>query len=142
MTHVRVAWIEDSDTEIEEEKAFLLQFSKSHDVDFHVTFYETAEAFLAHYDYSFDLVLMDIDLPGINGMEASQRLRKIDKEVVLMFITNISKLASKGYEVNALSDNVSKDQADSTKIAAPSTKDVTISGKAVGLWEWMANQSL
>lgn len=35
-------------------------------------------------------------------------------------------------------DEVKKDQADYNTIAAPSTKDVTVDGKAVGIWEWLS----
>ena len=44
--------------------------------------------------------------------------------------------------IYALSNRVSKDQADYTKIAAPSTADVKIGEKSVGLWEWMANKKV
>lgn len=36
-------------------------------------------------------------------------------------------------------DEVNKDQTDYTNIAAPSTKDVTLNEKVVGVWEWLAS---
>ena len=50
----------------------------------------------------YDIVFMDIELPGINGMEAAHRLREIDQQVILIFVTNMAQFAVKGYEVDAL----------------------------------------
>ena len=49
-----------------------------------------------------DIVFMDIDLPGMNGMEAARRLREKDKQAVLIFTTNLSQYAIQGYEVDAM----------------------------------------
>lgn len=41
-------------------------------------------------------------MPHLNGMEAAQKIRELDKEVVIVFITNMAQYAIKGYEVDAL----------------------------------------
>lgn len=50
----------------------------------------------------FDLVFMDIQMPGIDGMEAAHLLRAHDETTPLIFVTNLAQYAIKGYEVNAL----------------------------------------
>ena len=50
----------------------------------------------------FDIILLDIELPGLNGMEAAEKLRTRDTDVVLMFVTNMAQYAIRGYEVGAL----------------------------------------
>lgn len=42
--------------------------------------------------------------------------------------------------IYTLSDRCSKDQKDSTNVSAPSTEDVTVDGKTVTLWGWLASQ--
>lgn len=49
----------------------------------------------------FDIVFMDVDMPGINGMEASELLRQVDDQAVLIFVTKLQKYAVRGYEVRA-----------------------------------------
>ena len=61
-----------------------------------------ADDFLDGYDRSFDLVCMDIDMPGTDGMSAAQRLRQMDADVPLVFVTNMAQMAIHGYAVHAL----------------------------------------
>lgn len=54
-------------------------------------------------DYpSPNLILMDIDMPKMNGLETAKRLRTFDTEVLLIFITNIIQCALEGYKVEAM----------------------------------------
>ena len=50
----------------------------------------------------YDLVFLDIDLPGISGMEAADLLRAYDEQTLIIFVTNLAQYAVRGYEVNAL----------------------------------------
>ena len=59
-------------------------------------------SFIDEYDGRFDIVLMDIAMPHMNGLEAAKRLREADSVVCMIFITTLSKYALKGYEVDAL----------------------------------------
>ena len=49
-----------------------------------------------------DIVILDIEMPGMNGMEAAEKIRQADEDVVLMFITNMIQYAIRGYSVGAL----------------------------------------
>ncbi len=64
--------------------------------------YENAEDFLASYKKQFHLVFMDIELEKMNGMDAAKELRKLDSDVILIFLTNLAHYAIAGYEVNAM----------------------------------------
>ena len=55
--------------------------------------YKEAVTFLQEYRASFDAVFMDIKMPGYNGLEAAKILRQTDKNVPLVFITNLKQYA-------------------------------------------------
>ena len=65
---------------------------------------EAAQPLLARYDAGerFDLLLLDIQLPGIDGMSAAARVRRLDADAVIVFITSMAQYAVQGYKVDAL----------------------------------------
>ena len=71
-------------------------------------FHNPAE-FLESYTKDYDLVFLDVEMPGLNGIETAKELRHMDSNVVIMFITNMAQYAIHGYEVEAV-DYVLKPQ--------------------------------
>lgn len=50
----------------------------------------------------FDAVFLDIEMPGLNGLEAAKKLRELGGELSIVFLTSHTELAMEGYEVDAL----------------------------------------
>lgn len=59
-------------------------------------------SFLDEYSGKYQIVFMDIAMPHMNGMDTAERLRKVDSNVCLIFITSLAQYAIRGYEVEAL----------------------------------------
>ena len=60
--------------------------------------FDSGDQFLVKYEPNYDIVFMDVEfLSGANGIEAAHQLRKIDKTVVLVFVTRMAQMAVKGY---------------------------------------------
>lgn len=57
---------------------------------------------MEHYQKDADLILLDVEMPGMDGISLARRIRQDDKEVLLMFITNMAQYALHGYEVEAI----------------------------------------
>ena len=49
-----------------------------------------------------DIVFLDIQMNKLDGLETARFIRKINKENILVFVTNMAQFAIKGYEVDAL----------------------------------------
>lgn len=97
-----IAIIEDEDTHAAKLEENLSLYQKEYHCEFHVTRFHTAEDFLTDYCSVYAVVFMDIQLPGMNGMEAALRLRELDRTVSLVFITSLTQYAQRGYEVDAV----------------------------------------
>ena len=55
-----------------------------------------------NYKMIFDIIIFDIDMPGINGIDTARKLREMDSNVTIIFVTNIAQYAINGYEVDAV----------------------------------------
>lgn len=100
---LHVAIVEDEKDCMEQLKKHLETFQREHNAEFQIDWYHDGAKFLHNYDDRYSIVLMDIDMPIMNGMETARRLRKIDDDVCLIFVTNIAQHALEGYQVQAMS---------------------------------------
>ncbi len=98
---IHIAIVEDEADERNKLSGFLKRYSEENHVDFRVSEFGDAEEFLTGYSAAYDMVFMDIQMPFMDGMTAAERLRKVDPSVVLVFVTNMSNLAVRGYSVDA-----------------------------------------
>ena len=99
---IRVAIVEDDSTERDRLRACLRWLEESEGLQFHVTEFSTGTAFIGSFEGGYDLVFMDIEMPGMNGMDTAKALRKMDASVLLIFVTNMAQYAIDGYAVDAL----------------------------------------
>ena len=98
---LRVALVEDSQEEADALVGHLERYGRARNVRMTVARFSNAMEFI-DAGQVFDLVFLDIDLPGINGMELAGLIRTYDTEVAIIFVTNLAQFAVRGYEVNAL----------------------------------------
>lgn len=96
-----IAMIEDEKEIMESLQKDIVRFFHEEQMEVKVDWYDCAEKFLAQYKFQYDLVLMDIQLPEMDGMHAVEQLRKKDEHIKVIFITSLAQYAIKGYEVNA-----------------------------------------
>lgn len=100
---IKIAIVEDDKLEAERIAIYMERyFCTVGDESYSMDCYCDADSFLSGYKAAYDIIFMDIRMPGTDGMSAAKKLRDIDKQVVIVFVTNMSKYAVKGYEVDAL----------------------------------------
>lgn len=64
--------------------------------------FTSGEALLRQFSAGkYDLIFLDIYMGGISGVETAKRIRSIDKNVMLVFVTTSNKFASESYAVKA-----------------------------------------
>lgn len=93
--------IEDDAAAAKQLRDYVERYLDAHNLEAHIEWLENAFEFV-DMKKTYDLIFMDIDLPGIDGMEAARQLRESNSETLLVFVTDLAKYAVKGYEVDAL----------------------------------------
>lgn len=51
---------------------------------------------------NYDLIILDIEMRGLSGIDTAKKLRKIENKTAIVFLTSHVEYALEGYEVNAL----------------------------------------
>lgn len=97
---IRTLIVEDDPTEAQRLTEFVRRYGNARKETFQIVWVKSAMEMLSDKGH-YDLVLLDIDLPGINGMEAAQLMRVYDETTPIIFVTNLARFAVKGYEVGA-----------------------------------------
>lgn len=102
MVLIRIAIVEDEPTERDRIKVYLEEIAQEDQTQFDIEQYSSGMAFVMRGMKDYDLLLMDIDMPNLNGIETAKALRKVDQSATLIFVTNMAQYAISGYEVNAV----------------------------------------
>ena len=101
---MRVAICEDSKLQYEVLKKQVLKWADESEETIGIEGFESGEEFLFKWpeDCDFDLVLLDINMRGMSGVQLAKEIRKQDKDILIIFITAEVEHALEGYNVSAL----------------------------------------
>ena len=100
---VRIALIDDNKKDLALMQKYLQTAKESGTYDaFSFDCFADSMEFIETYDGKYDIVFLDIEMPHLDGMELSRRLRRMGSECCIIFITNMPQYAVQGYEVEAL----------------------------------------
>lgn len=95
------AIVEDQDEEAKRLQDYIFRYGKENNLVFSLKRFSDGSTFLSGYQPIYDVVFMDVEMPGTDGMSAAEKLRAIDTSVVLVFVTKMRQYALKGYSVQA-----------------------------------------
>ncbi len=99
---ISIAIVEDEKMYAEQLEEYLHRYEKDNGELFDITVYSDGDQIVNKYKSQFDIILMDVEMKFMDGMSAAEEIRKIDTEVVIIFITNMAQYAIRGYAVDAL----------------------------------------
>lgn len=81
----------------------IARYAEEHGTAFDLRTFADGEQVVEAYRPQFDILFLDVEMPGMDGFEAAHRIREVDTDVLMIFVTNMGQYAIKGYEVDALS---------------------------------------
>lgn len=99
---LKIAVVEDQQEVRDELCRFIRQYAAENSLQVEVLPIEDGAVIAEHYEPGYDIIFMDVEMPGLDGFGAAEKIRAVDADAVLVFVTNMAQYAIKGYEVDAL----------------------------------------
>lgn len=99
---ISIAIVEDERDYQEQLHRYILRYEQEYGERTELHFFTDGDEILDHYAAVYDIIFMDVQMRRLNGMDAARRIRKLDENVILIFITNMAQYAIQGYEVSAM----------------------------------------
>lgn len=99
-----IAICDDEQIEINYLKNLVNCWARKSGVAVRIACFESAESFLFTYseNKNFDVLLLDIQMGAMDGVQLAKKIRLENKDLQIIFITGFSEFMSEGYEVSAL----------------------------------------
>lgn len=83
-------------------KSYIEKFGGEKGKQFNVTHLPDGVDLVDDYKGQFDIIFLDIQMKHLDGMSAAEKIRNIDSDVIIIFITSTVQYAVQGYAVDAL----------------------------------------
>ncbi len=96
-----IAIVEDEKNIHEELNNILSDYFRESSLGVEIRDFYTGNDFLDGYKPIYDIILLDIQMPGFNGIDVAKKIREFDDKVIIIFITSLVQYALMGYKVQA-----------------------------------------
>ena len=99
---IRIALVEDEAEVRAQLQGYVQRHTRQYGTEFAVTEFADGMELLDDYRPVYDVLFLDVEMKHLDGMETARRVRELDKDVIIVFITNMAQYAIGGYAVGAL----------------------------------------
>lgn len=99
---MKVAYVDDSSQDRSILQQYVTKLNETSETKIELKSFSNSYAFLEQYDCSYDILILDVEMTPLNGIELATEIRKVDSSVVILFLTNMAQYAINGYSVWAV----------------------------------------
>ncbi|MCR5032431.1 MAG: LytTR family DNA-binding domain-containing protein [Lachnospiraceae bacterium] len=99
---INVCIVEDEISQSDLLTEYINKYAARTKQQFNITCFSDGIDLVDEYKSQFDIILLDIQMKHLDGMTAAEKIRKLDEDVVIIFITSTVQYAVQGYAVDAL----------------------------------------
>ncbi len=100
----RIAICDDNRADMDYVASLVKEWAAAEGIGVFVESFPSAESFLFCYedDKNFDILLLDVEMGRMNGVELAKKIRQTNREMQIVFITGYNDYIADGYDVEAL----------------------------------------
>lgn len=99
MLHIAIC--DDEQEFVQHLKKMLNRYSAETGEEIKVTAYYDGLELIEKYDTTIDLIFLDIKMSYVNGLRAAERIRQMDENVSIIFLTTLTQYGLEGYKYQA-----------------------------------------
>lgn len=99
---INIAIVEDENNAVNQLRQYLKRYETDNSEQFQISVFKDGLDIVSDYTADYDIILLDIQMKHMNGMEAAEKIRELDEDVAFIFITSSVHFAVQGYLVDAL----------------------------------------
>ncbi|MGT2951082.1 DNA-binding response regulator [Streptococcus cuniculi] len=99
---MKIAIVEDQKVEQERLTKYIKDYCHSIQRSVEITCFNDGIDITSDYHHRFNIIYLDVEMEIMDGMTTAQKIRAVDKDVLLVFVTNHSQVAIQGYAVEAI----------------------------------------
>ena len=98
---MHIAIVEDDAGIRQQLSAYIGKFYEEDPCRYKLSVFTDGDEILEDFRADYDLILLDIQMKRLNGLKTAEKIRRLDEDVCLVFVTNLANYAIKGYSVQA-----------------------------------------
>lgn len=98
---INIAICDDCVRVCKEIEDYLFQYGNKYKKEFYINVFHSGEDLLSSYDGQYDIIIFDVEMKKLDGIETAKRVRQRDEQVIILFSTAHREYAIDGYKVDA-----------------------------------------
>lgn len=99
---IKIAIVEDEKTFQKQLCSYVQRYQNEYEEKTSIEVFADGDQIVEDYSATYDIIFLDIEMKHLNGMDTAKIIRKLDQDVILIFVTNMTQYAIQGYTVGAL----------------------------------------
>lgn len=98
---INIAIVDDTAEDAQTLIDFCSRYSQEKRVEFSIKTFNNGVTFVTSENLDYDIIILDIKMPYMSGLQAAKKIRETNSQVVIVFVTSMQQYAIRGYEVSA-----------------------------------------
>lgn len=84
---LKIAIVDDDNACLEQEAAYTARYAKEKQLQIETSIFHSGMELMKQLSNRFDIIFLDIEMDGMDGMETAREIRKAGSDAVIVFIT-------------------------------------------------------
>ena len=99
---IHIAICDDEEKFVSHLTALIRRYAAENSEEIKITAYYDGLELIEKYDTTIDLIFLDIQMKLVDGLHAAERLRRLDGNVGIIFLTTLIQYGLEGYKYQAI----------------------------------------